>query len=169
MGKSIIAKLMIVLLVALSASTGLCADTRDAEVLGSAETLFKMMKARDYRGVWDNLTVKSKERIVNECHKAVARYETTAKLDVVTSKEAVEADFRSGGPISKAYWDAYLENFDPDTVLEQSQWTMGKVNETQAEVVLQYRKAERPTYLKLHREEGKWKVGLIETFGSSKR
>ena len=54
-------------------------------------------------------------------------------------------------------------------MLEQSTWEMGPSNRQQAEIILQYRKADRPARLKMFNEGGQWKVGLIESFGAERR
>ena len=54
-------------------------------------------------------------------------------------------------------------------MLEQSTWEMGPIGKQQAEIILQYKKAEQPARLKMFKEENQWKVGLIETFGTERR
>ena len=88
---------------------------------------------------------------------------------ILTPRQQIETDFSIGGLIAKSYWDEYLFYFDPDTVLEQSKWEMGSIGKQQAEIILQYKKAEQPARLKMFKEENQWKVGLIETFGIERR
>ena len=59
--------------------------------------------------------------------------------------------------------------FNPDFVLEESKWEMGKIEKDKAEIIIRYRKSEGPATLKMFKEEGKWVVGLEETFRSSRR
>ena len=128
-------------------------------ILSSAEALFKYMKLKNYERIWTALTEKSKGIIINDTYKAEgARY----------TKAALLVDFQKGGTIAKAYWDSYLENFNPDIVLTQSSWKMGKIEGNRAEIIIQYKKAENPAYLKMFKEGGIWKVGLEETFGTRK-
>ena len=54
--------------------------------------------------------------------------------------------------------------FDPDDALERSRWEMGTVEEDRAEVLITHRGADRPAVLRMFREGGRWKVGLVETF-----
>ncbi|MFH2047802.1 MAG: hypothetical protein ABIK92_21965 [Pseudomonadota bacterium] len=132
-------------------------------VLFSAESLFKAMKGKDYPAIWKFLTVKSKKAIVKNVHKA------SAKAGVKYSEEQVSqvsADFGIGGPLSKAYWDSYLAEFDPDMVLEHSRWEMGITKNKKAAIIIHYEKSERPAILNLYKEEEIWKVGLEETFGA---
>jgi hypothetical protein len=127
-------------------------------VLETAESLFKAMRTRNYPKTWDLLTFKSRESILDDVHKAVV------KQGANISRDDLRADFISGGPYATAYWGAYLEVFDPDSVLEHSKWDKVKVNTNDAEVVIHHRKSEHPALLKLFREDGAWKVGLEETF-----
>jgi hypothetical protein len=49
-------------------------------------------------------------------------------------------------------------------VLEQSRWEMGFIKKNEAEIILMYKKSDRPTRLKMFKENDVWKVGLVETF-----
>jgi hypothetical protein len=148
-----------------SASAGSPDTTIDA-ILDSAEALFRAMKAGDYKGIWSRLSEKSRAAIVNDSGKAIA---AQAPADYRYSKEVLEKDFNLGGPVARYYWDAYLRNFNPDWLLEQSRWQMGEIATDDAEVLIRYRKGEGPVHLKMIRENGKWKVGLMETFPPSKQ
>jgi hypothetical protein len=134
--------------------------------LSSAELLFKMMKSRDYPKIWSLLSNKSKDVIVDDVYKA------EAKEGTVHSKENINNDFNSGGALSKAYWESLLENMKPitpDTVLEQSKWDIGKFEENKGEIIIKYKKAEKPAVLIMFKEGGKWKVGFVETFWTRKK
>jgi hypothetical protein len=139
-----------------------CAQTgKDAEsVLQAGESCFKAMKQKDYAGIWNALSAKSKGTIVADVSKRATH---------TYPREQIETDFSIGGLISRSYWEEYLFYFDPDTVLEQSVWELGPIDKQQAEVILQYKKAEQPARLKMFKEQGLWKVGLIETFGTERR
>ena len=134
-------------------------DETDA-VLESAESCFKAMKQHNHRGIWKSLSAKSQAIIVGDVAKRAAH---------TYSKEQIAADFSVGGLIARSYWGEYLFYFDPDTVLEQSKWELGPIGKQQAEVILRYKKAEQPARLKMFKEQGQWKVGLIETFGTERR
>ena len=54
----------------------------------------------------------------------------------------------------------------PDIVLNESKWEIGKVGSDEAEIVLQYKKSEKPAVLKLFKEDNAWKLGLDESFGA---
>ena len=135
-------------------------NIEEGNILSSAESLFKSMKDRNYRAIWNLLSVKSRDAIVgdvyDECAKSGCR------------KEEINRDFVAGGPISKAYWDSYLVEFDPDLVLEHSRWEMGAVEDKIALIILQYKKSKKPAILQMYKEEDTWKVGLEETFSPRK-
>jgi hypothetical protein len=139
-----------------SAQTGVEADT----ILKVGEAFFKSMKEKDYVGIWRPLSEKSRATIVRDVTKRAAN---------AYSRAQIETDFSIGGLIAKSYWDEYLFYFDPAMVLEQSKWEMGHIGKQQAEIILQYKKAEQPARLKMFKEENQWKVGLIETFGAERR
>ena len=80
--------------------------------------------------------------------------------------DAVRSDFVVGGPIARDYWDAFLRRFDPDAALEHSRWEIGSVGKDRAEILLTHHGADRPATLKMFREDGGWKAGLVETFWS---
>jgi len=127
-------------------------------ILSAAESTFKAMKLRTYPELWGMLSRKSPDVIIGDVAKALK------KAGNRVEKEEVGRDFAEGGALSKDYWESYLTAFDPDAVLEHSRWDMGLVGKKEAEILLQYRKAEQPARLKLFKENGFWRVGLEETF-----
>lgn len=137
-------------------------------ILDSADVLFKSMKGKDYKNIWNNLSAGSKNLIINDTLKAIKKSVPSSE-STDYSAEALERDFASGGPIAKGYWDGYMDNFNPNMVLEESKWTMGPIAKGKAEIVIQYKKAEKPARLQMVLEQGKWKVALIETFRYSAR
>jgi hypothetical protein len=141
-------------------------DTGIDAILDSAEGLFRAMKLRDYKSIWSRLTDKSRAAIVNDSYKEIAAKTGNSSE---YSKEVLERDFHSGGPIAKSYWDAYLQNFDPDWLLEESRWQIGELGKDRAEIVIHYRKGEGPVILVMTRQNADWKVGLMETFRPSAR
>ncbi len=128
-------------------------------VLESAESAFKAMKQRDYPAIWTNLSEKSRRTIAGDVHKAM-RNEDRARY----SLEVIKQDFDTGGPVSKEYWEAFLQNFNPDDVLEQSTWEIDYVKKETAEISILYKKSESPARLRMYKEDGRWKTGLVETF-----
>jgi hypothetical protein len=138
------------------------------------------MKVRDYPAIFAALSAKSRETIVAETSSALAAAPKQAppgKPTVVETPsapakapppdpEAVRSDFVAGGPIARDYWDSFLRRFDPDAALEHSRWEIGSVGKDRAEILLTHRGATHPATLKMFREDGDWKAGLVETFWS---
>ena len=149
-------------------------------ILARAESLFQSMKSRDYPAIFAALSAKSREKIVAETTSALATAAKQAPPGKPTSDdippalprdpapipEAVRRDFVAGGPIAHDYWDAFLRRFDPDAALEHSRWEIGSVGNDRAEILLTHHGADHPARLKMFREAGGWKVGLVETFWS---
>lgn len=136
-------------------------DEREVDaVLTAAESLFVKLKAKEYKTVWGLLTEKSKETIADDTYKSLTKAGGTPSRDVISS------DFSRGGPVSDAYWQGFLGVFDPDMALGQSAWRMGMLKNDRAEINILYKKSEKPAVLKMFKEKGLWKVGLVETFWS---
>lgn len=68
--------------------------------------------------------------------------------------------------MAKAYWNSYLNAFDPDRVLEQRKWDIGAMKKDKAELNILYKKSAKPAVLLIYMEGNVWEVGLEETFGS---
>lgn len=117
------------------------------------------MKARDYPAIWALLSAKSRETIFRGVLK-----ETEGASGGTMNAEEIARDFAQGGPVARAYWKGYLEEFDPEIVLSESRWEMGEVGKKTAEIRITHRRSKRPAFLRMILEEGIWKVGLIETF-----
>jgi hypothetical protein len=146
-------------------------------ILDRAESLFRSMKARDYRAIFAVLSAKSRETIVAETTSALATAATRAGKPAAPKPrppgeypapglEVVRSDFIAGGPIARDYWDAFLSRFDPDAALEHSRWEIGSVGKDRAEILLTRHGADHPATLKMFREDGAWRAGLVETFWS---
>lgn len=133
-----------------------------AKILTATESVFIQMKNKDYKAIWDGLTVKTKEIIVHDVYKA------SRKMDIEVSKEELKNDFGAPGPNAKAYWDSYLNVFNPILVLEECNWAMGEIKKDKAEIYVLHKKSERPALLKMYKENGEWKLGLEESFGARK-
>jgi len=144
---------------------GYCQKPSDEEdrILVAAESIFKAMKKRDYPKIWALLTSASKNYIIDDILKE------ESKRGGQHSREAIHDDLTTGGGLAKAYWSNYIEVFNPDIVLEQSKWQMGKIEKGKAIINIKYRKSDRPAELQVFKENGAWKVGLEETFRSSRR
>ncbi len=129
-------------------------------VITPAESLFKALHQKDYPKIWTCLSVKSRDTIVSDTCAAIKSSSC--------SKASVSDDFTRGGTLSMAYWDAYLKHFNPVMVLEESRWEMGSVKDDRAEIIITYKKAQKPATLRMIREDGIWRVGLTESFWSRK-
>ena len=134
-------------------------ETTTGKILASAESTFLAMKERDYPGIWTRLSATSRDTIVDDTLKAIAR-----GGGGLAPRESIERDFREGGPVSRSYWEGLLRRFDPDTALKESRWEMGEVTESQAIVLITSKKAQKPAVVILLREDGTWKMGLVESF-----
>jgi hypothetical protein len=137
-------------------------------ILARAESLFQAMKSRDYAAIFAVLSAKSRETIVAETASALAAADTPSipAKNPAPDREALRSDFIAGGPIARDYWDAFLRRFDPDAALEHSRWEIGSVGKDRAEILLTHHGADHPATLKMFREDGGWKAGLVETFWS---
>jgi hypothetical protein len=137
-------------------------SAHDETPIDSAKSFFEQLNERNYPAVWADLTAKSKETIVSDVIKENRRFGGGYSSDQIMN------DFRAGGPAAVAYWKAFLNNFDPDKALRKSTWKLGKAGREEAQVIIKYRRAEEPAVLRMFREEGRWKVGLTETFWTRK-
>jgi len=132
----------------------------DDFILSTAENMFIYMKNKEYVSVWNCLSVKSKQIIVEDV------YKESKKAGVEYKKNELLNDFNSGGMLAKAYWDSFLTAFDSNIALEQCKWEMGKIEKNEAEVILKYKKSDKPAILKMYKENNTWRVGLKESFGT---
>lgn len=128
-------------------------------ILQQAEGLFRYMRARDYPAIWALLSARSRETIVSDVERESGRL-SAGPVDPGN----IERDFARGGTIARAYWEGYLREFDPEAALRESRWEMGNIEGDSAEIRIIHEGADRPAVLRMVREEGVWKVGLIETF-----
>jgi hypothetical protein len=133
-------------------------DTDD--ILNAAESVFQNMAKRDFPALWQGLTAGTRRNILRSVQKA----EGKAGHDY--TEEQLRLAFEKGDAISREYWEGYLSQFDPKTILTDSRWSMGPVNRDRAEIILRHQKADHDALLKLFREDGVWKVGLDETFST---
>lgn len=154
--------LSFILAISLFAASG-NAGSEVGTILDNAEGLFKAMKVKDYNKIWDSITAKSKETIIEDVARALEK--SGAKQ---YTEEQLKDDFSSCSVNCKAYWKGYLSNFNPDTVIEQSKWDIGIIKRDKAEIIVTYKRSERPAVIKMYKEDGTWKVGLTETFWSRK-
>ena len=133
-----------------------------ALILDSAEGFFISLKDGEYEAAWDSLSKKSHSTIIDNV------YSASIKINKDTKKEAVEKDFKNKGILFNNYWKAFRDTFNSETVLEKSIWKMGVIKKNRAEILLTNKKTGRLARVKMSREQGTWKVGLVETFWPKK-
>ena len=133
-----------------------------AGLFSAARNFFRNIEKKDYTLVWDAITVKSRETIINTI------YKNQKKTGVRFSREGIMKDFDNCGVICKSFWDAYFSTFDPELALEQSKWDIGSIKKNKAEILITHRSAESPAKLKMFKESGSWKIGFTETFWTKK-
>ena len=138
------------------------ADKTEDEILSRTEGFFIALKEKRFADAWELLTIKSKDTIIAEVYKDINK--TKAKI----GKEVVREEFDKKGDLFLIYWNAFVKDFDPSTVLEQSVWNMGEIKDNKATIILQYKKTEYPAELKIYKENGKWQFGLVESFWTRK-
>jgi hypothetical protein len=148
---------------------GVGPEAEQDAILSSAESLFRAMNDRRYSDIWSHLTLESRSRITATVAKAISQAAALAEKGKAYSDEEISGDFRDGGTLSQAYWNSYLDTFNPDLALEQSAWTLANNDKVKAEIEIKYKKSDRPAVLRMYKQEGKWKVGLLETFPPAKR
>ncbi|MFN3534469.1 MAG: hypothetical protein ACK4WB_03675 [Desulfatiglandales bacterium] len=129
-------------------------------IIQAAENFFVSLLKKDYLQTWGSITEKSRRTIISD----VLKYHKGPD----SIRAEIESDFREGKGAAISYWDAYVFHFDPNMALKDSKWEIGKVSGDYAEIILTYKKSERPAILKLYREGGAWRFGLVESFWSRK-
>ncbi len=135
-------------------------QAEEDSILSAAENLFIYMKNKEYVSIWNCLSVKSKQIIIDDV------YTESKKAGFEYKKNELLNDFNSGGMLARAYWDSFLTVFDSNIALEQCKWEMGKIEKNEAEVILKYKKSDRPAILKMYKENNVWMIGLKESFGT---
>lgn len=128
-----------------------------------------MMKERNYARIWFFLSNASRNTIIEDTYRNMVSYSKEKGKGMIFSREQIRDNFESGGTIAQVYWSSYIDAFNPDMVLEQSKWEMGKVGKDTAEINIIYKKAARPAIIQMHKEDDIWRVGLTETFKSARR
>ncbi|MCL4490447.1 MAG: hypothetical protein M1510_00870 [Nitrospirae bacterium] len=151
-----------VIIVVITSIVNVYADKTEDEILGRTEGFFIALKEKRFADAWELLTVKSRDTVIDEVYRDINK--TKAKI----GKEVIREEFDKKGDLFLIYWNAFVKDFDPATVLEQSVWNMGKIKENKAIIILQYKKTEYPAELKIYKENGKWQFGLVESFWTRK-
>ncbi|MBI5195614.1 MAG: hypothetical protein HZA10_04775, partial [Nitrospirae bacterium] len=55
--------------------------------------------------------------------------------------------------------------FDPDLALKKAVWKMGEIKDNKAVIILH---VQGEAELRMFKEDGRWKVGLVESFWTRK-
>lgn len=129
------------------------AVTEQDILFSSAESLFKMLKEKNYQKIWFYLSNTSRNSIIDDTYKSIVKYEKDRGKGVGNSRDQLGHDFSTGGPVSQVYWKSYREAFNPDIVLEQSRWEMGKIGQVKAYINVTYRKSARPAVIQMFKED----------------
>lgn len=158
---AVIVILCILLFMHLSSTIAL-ADKAEDEILSVTEGFFIALKERRFADAWDLLTVKSKNTIIDEVYKDINK--TKTKM----GREVVKEEFQKKGELFDIFWNNFIKKFDPDTVLEQSAWNIGRIESDRATLILRYKRSEYDSELQIYKEEGKWKFGLVESYWTRK-
>ncbi len=128
-------------------------------VLTSAERFFQCLMKGSFSQAWSLMSARSRETITIDIYRGSGgQY----------SKEQISGDLKAGGMIARSYWTGVLESFDPLLILEESRWEEGFVRPEEAELLITHRKSKHPVHLKLFKESGSWKVGMVESFWARK-
>lgn len=138
------------------------ADKAEDEILSVTERFFIALKERRFADAWDLLTVKSKNTIIDEVYKDINK--TKTKM----GREVVKEEFQKKGELFDIFWNNFIKKFDPDTVLEQSAWNIGRIESDRATLILRYKRSEYDSELQIYKEEGRWKFGLVESYWTRK-
>jgi|GEM_PF-547738 len=143
-------------------SAGVSADEEVPIFAAAEKTLTLLNEREDYRAVWDSISNKSKDGIINDVMRACG------SLKLRCDSTALRADFEKGGPDAVIYWQNFLAAFDPNSILVDSKWRLGAAGPAQADIIIRHRDSDREAVLKIVKEDGVWKLGLEESFGVRK-
>lgn len=151
-------------LTAFSLTSGVSfADKQEDEVINAVEGFFIALRDKRFTDAWELLTNRSRETIIDEVYKDINK--TNVRIGI----EVVKEEFDRKGDLFQIYWSNFLKNFDPDSILEQSVWNAPKIKTSMAIIITQHKKSEYPSELKVYKENGKWRFGLVESFWTRKK
>lgn len=108
---------------------------------------------------WELLTEKSQQTIINDI------YKSSKNNGIEMKKEDISRDVGNNGLIFNNFWNGFMNNFDPDVVLNDRVWEFEKAGPDHAVILLKKRAVTR---LHMYKEHDQWKVGLVETFWTRK-
>lgn len=128
-------------------------------VLFPAYSFFVNLNSHNYKNAWSFLTKSSHIAIINEIENSFAKNNIKN-----ISGQKISNSMKNGGFISKSYWRGFLKSFNPKMVIKYSVWTIKSIGAKTAQIEINYKYGKAPTFLKMYKEDGKWKFGLYETF-----
>jgi hypothetical protein len=131
-------------------------------ILDSAEKFFLSLQYGEYDTVWNLLSEKSHNTIINDV------YKSSRKVNEDVRREDIIHNFQRRGVMFHNYWNGFRSTLNTKTILEQSLWEIGFIDDTEAEIVITYKKSKNPTRLKMMKEKKLWRIGLVETFWTGK-
>ncbi|RJR15468.1 MAG: hypothetical protein C4581_12085 [Nitrospiraceae bacterium] len=142
-----------------------CAASADEDInytidvmLAQAEDFFTFLNKGRYDAAWSLLSERSHKTIIDDVNK------TYQKMGGEIQLAAIEQDFEKGGIIFNNYWKAFMQSVDVLMVLDESRWQAGAMEQSKAEIIITYKNSKNPLKLQMVKEDGLWKVGLVETF-----
>lgn len=133
-------------------------DPQVVEVFLAARTFFEEIEKGSNAALWKSITAESRKKIVDTI------YKEQKKTGESSTRDQIRDNFESCGSICTAFWRAYSASFDREVTLQLSRWELGFLKKNKAEILITHPRADRPAKLKLFREDGKWKVGMMESF-----
>jgi len=134
------------------------AKERSGAVLAPAYSFFVNLKNHNFKNIWPLLTRYSRKTIVNDIENSFI------KNKIKISADKINKSMKTGGYIAKSYWKGFLTSFNPNMALKYSVWKIKSIGTKTALIELKYKYAKAPTILKVYKQKGRWKFGLIETF-----
>ncbi|MGV8080481.1 MAG: hypothetical protein AB2L22_10570 [Syntrophales bacterium] len=132
-------------------------------ILSAAEKTFLCLNEKRYRDVWESISRKSRDAVIRDVLDACEAFHI--RCDEMKIRES----FARGGPDALIYWENFLSAFDPNSVIRESRWMMGKSGAEEADIAVLHRDSDREAVFRVVKEDGVWKMGLEESFGVRKR
>lgn len=133
------------------------AKERAGAVLFPAYSFFVNLKNHNYKKTWSLLTHSSRKTIVKEIEGSFVK----KKINIGVRR--ISKSMKTGGYIAKSYWGGFLKSFNPDMVLKYSAWKVKSIGSKKARIEIDYKYAKAPTFLKMYKQNGKWRLGLMES------
>ena len=143
--------------ISMGAKNSFAKKERGDAALTSAFSFFVNLKEHNFKKLWRLLTLSSRQYIVGSIENSLI------KNNVKIGKNRIYKNMSDGGYIAKAYWDGFLKTFKTSMVLKYSVWKIKSIGSKKAQIEIDYKYAKGPTFLKIYKQKGKWRFGLIES------